>query len=654
MSALVPPPPAAPSPPLAGEAGQRQARSAAALLAAALLAAVPARGDEVRASDLADLSLEELANIEVTSVSRRPEPVSGAAASIFVITNGDLRRSGARTLPEALRLAPNLQVARVGAASYAISARGFNNAIGNKLLVLIDGRTVYTPLFSGVFWDMQDVMLEDVDRIEVISGPGATLWGANAVNGVINVITRTAEDTQGALLALGGGDEDTAGAARFGGALGGGGHYRLYGKGREVEDAVREDGASARDGRQQGQVGFRADWIRAGRQVTLQGDAYRGEGEDRPVAGPIEVAGVNLLARWSQPLASGSALRVKAYFDRAERRDRVGFQGDVDTFDVELQHAIHRGRHEILWGAGYRHAEDDVPESIPFPFVIAFDPPRRGLDWQHAFVQDGFRLGPALQLTGGLKLERNVYTGWEYLPSVRLAWKPEENALLWGAVSRAVRAPARLDRDFTLTLPPGLTVIGGGPDFVSEIANIAEVGYRAQPSSLLSYSITAFHHDYERLRSGQPPPAFIENRISGPVYGVEGWAVLEPVRRLRLAGGFTALRKKLRVEAGSPDPTGPSALGNDPERQWSLRSSLDLPGRHEVDGTVRHVGSLPEPAVPGYTVVDLRWGWRPVPRLEVSLAVRNLFAREHPEVGASPGRSEVGRDAFVGVVWRSP
>ena len=189
---------------------------------------------------------------------------------------------------------------------------------------------------------------------------------------------------------------------------------------------------------------------------------------------------------------------------------------------------------------------------------------------------------------------------------------------------------------------------------MSEIANIAEVGYRAQPSSLLSYSITAFHHDYERLRSGQPPPAFIENRISGPVYGVEGWAVLEPVRRLRLAGGFTALRKKLRVEAGSPDPTGPSALGNDPERQWSLRSSLDLPGRHEVDGTVRHVGSLPEPAVPGYTVVDLRWGWRPVPRLEVSLAVRNLFAREHPEVGASPGRSEVGRDAFVGVVWRSP
>jgi iron complex outermembrane receptor protein len=361
---------------------------------------------------------------------------------------------------------------------------------------------------------------------------------------------------------------------------------------------------------------------------------------------------MNLLTRWSRRLASGSSVRLRAYFDRSEREDRVGFQGDVETFDIDFQHQVVLDRHHVLWGAGYRHASDDVPDSIPFPLVIAFVPPSRDLSWENVFLQDDIELSRSVQLTAGIRLERNDYTGWESLPGVRLAWKPEESRLLWAAASRAVRAPARLDRDFTLTLPP-IPVIRGGPNFVSEIVNVVELGWRAQPTSALSYSITAFHHDYDDLRSGQPPPAFIENRISGPVKGVEAWASLEPASGWRLMGGLSILDKDLEVEPGSTDPTGPSALGNDPDHQWILRSSLDLPRRHEIDLMVRHVDSLPEPAVPAYTAVDARWGWRPARGVELSLTVYNLLDREHPEFNAAPGRSEYGRGAFLELVWRT-
>jgi iron complex outermembrane receptor protein len=375
-------------------------------------AATPAR-------DLADLSLEELANIEVTSVSKSAEPLADAPASIFVISNDDIRRAGVRTLSEALRLAPNLQVARTSANSYAISARGFNNSIGNKLLVLIDGRTVYTPLFSGVFWDQQDVMLEDVERIEVISGPGATLWGANAVNGVINVITRSSRDTQGALAAIGAGNLDQGVALRYGGKLGEDGTFRIYGKGRDLENTKRADGSAVPDGWDNGQVGFRADWNGSRRSFTVQGDAYRGRSEDRPLGGPIEVSGANLLARWNERFSSGSDIRLQAYYDRSERQDRIGFQGDVDTFDIDFQHGIPLGRHKLLWGAGYRRAHDNVPDTIPTPLVIRFVPSSRTLDWQNLFAQDEIRLTDSLDFTAGLKLESNDYTGWDALPSAR-------------------------------------------------------------------------------------------------------------------------------------------------------------------------------------------------------------------------------------------
>jgi iron complex outermembrane receptor protein len=617
-----------------------------------------------RSGSFADLTLEQLANIEVTSVSGRAERLSDAPASIFVITGEDIRRSGARTLPEALRIAPNLQVARSSAHAYAISARGFNNSNGlaNKLLVLIDGRTVYSPVMSGVFWEQQDVMLEDVERIEVISGPGATLWGANAVNGVINVITRTAGGTQGGLLTAGIGNRDHGAAARYGGRIGETGHYRVYAKSQELQNTQSAAGVSLPDGWQRGQGGFRADWGGSGRNFTLQGDGYSAKGEDRPVIGPLTVSGMNLLARWNERLRSGSDFQLQAYYDRSERSDFAGFQGDVDTYDIEFKHGIPLGAHKVLWGGGYRHAKDNIPATLAtnplFSFVIEFVPPARTLTWQNVFVQDEIRLTDKLDLTIGLKLESNDYTGWEKLPSVRLAWKPQDNQLFWGAASRAVRAPARLDREFFLVavgavLPAPIVVIAGGPTFESEVANVFELGYRAQPTRAFSWSVTGFHSRYDKLRSGTTgPPAFIENKIEGFENGVEAWAALQATSAWRVSGGFSTLRQHLGVKPGSTDPVGPIALGNDPDHQWMLRSALDVGGGGEFDLMLRRVGSLPVQAgapVQAYTALDARLGWRLNRNVEASLMLENLLDREHAEF---TGASQYGRAAFLKLLWR--
>lgn len=603
---------------------------------------------------LTDLSLEQLGDIEVTSVSRHAERLADAAASIFVISAEDIRRSGARTLPEALRLAPNLQVAQTNAGSYAVSARGFNNAIGNKLLVLIDGRTVYTPLFSGVFWDSQSVMLEDIERIEVISGPGATLWGANAVNGVINVISRTARNTQGTLVSAGVGNRDRGAAVRYGAKLGDDGYFRIYGKAFDLQNTKAENGISRPDGLQRSQVGFRADWGLERRNFTVQGDAYDGESEERLPGGPVKVSGVNLLARWNEQMDSGSNFRLQAYFDRSERQDMTGFQGNADTFDVEFQHGIPLGRHKVLWGGGYRHSRDEIPDTLP-PLAFVFVPQSRSLSWENIFVQDAIKLGSTVELTLGLKMESNDYTGREYLPSARLAWKPSDNQLVWGAASRAVRAPARLDRDFSLRFifpPLNLPVIKGGPYFESEIAKVLELGYRQQLTPSLSYSVTAFHNIYKKLRSGQPPPAFIENQIEGVSNGIEAWGSYQATRAWRLSGGFTTLHQHFGARPGSRDPTGSSALGNDPDQQWMLRSTLNLTDQHEFDVMMRRVGSLPLPAVPAYTAVDARLGWRLNHSTELSLTLQNLFDSAHPEFEAAGLRSEYGRSIFLKMIWR--
>jgi iron complex outermembrane receptor protein len=637
--------------PIQGAAGRSKSLAAAVASALALLLGV-AHAASAPSRQLSQLTLEELADITITSVSRRDERLIDAAASIYVITAGDIRRSGATSLPEALRLAPNLQVARLDAGQYAITARGFNNAIGNKLLVLIDGRTIYAPFFSGVLWDQQDVFLDDVDRIEVISGPGSTLWGTNAVNGVINVVTRSAGETQGTLAVASGGNREAELAVHHGIALGADRNVRIYAKRSQSQNTKKASGTSVADGWDRALAGFRADWSGAGDDFMLQGSAARGKSEDRGVFGavaltPVETAESNLLAQWSRHRSDGSSLRLQGYYNRSERDDAVLYRPKEEIFDLEFQHGLQFGRHGVMWGAGYRRAHDDIRPGFFFGFV----PASRTMHWASLFAQDEVRLGDAVVLTVGTRLEHNGFTGTEVLPSARLAWKPADTQLLWAAASRAVRAPARLDRD--IVLPPNPPyIIAGGPDFVSEVANVYELGYRAQPTPDLTFSVTAFHTAWDRLRSGQAPPgAQVQNMIGGNTSGIEGWATWQASRRWRISGGLTTLHKNLRLDPGSADPVGPSNLGNDPSYQWQLRSALSLAERHDLDVSVRRVAALPLPAVPAYTTVDLRYGWRVHDGLELSIAVRDLFDAGHPEFNAAPDRSEIGRSARLQLRW---
>ena len=616
-----------------------------ALVFSAWLASAAAGAQPMRVADLADLSIEELSNIQITSVSRHAERLSDAPAAIFVITGEDIRRSGATRLPEALRLAPNLEVARVSASSYAISARGFNNTVANKLLVLIDGRIVYTPLFSGVFWDAQDVMLEDVERIEVISGPGATLWGANAVNGVINVITRRASDTQGAFAYAQSGNLERGYGARYGGAEGNV-SYRAYGRIFDVFNTSTADGATLSDGWSKGQAGFRADWGTTANGFTLQGDGYRGS-LDQVTDPNAHISGANLLARWNRDLAGWGSLQVQANVDQTERDIPGVFGEHLNIFDFELQHGLNAiGAHRLTWGGGYRYGYDHVSNSA----ALAFLPANQRMRWANVFAQDEIALQENLRLTLGAKLENNYYTGTEPLPSARLAWKLERQRLVWGAISRALRAPSRIDRDFFVGPPLQLN---GGPDFVSEVVKVFEIGYRDQPSPQATYSVSVFHNIYDKLRSVEPAPGggvVLGNKMEGTGDGLEAWGSYQAARSWRLSAGAFFLRQRLSFRPDSGD-TNASAAGNDPAHQWLLRSSVDLPNRTELDIGVRRVGALPNPSVPAYTAVDVRYAWRLLRELELALIGQNLFASSHAEFGNAATRSEMARGAYAKLRW---
>ena len=643
------------------------------LLAAALcgsshsIAAVPP------SISLADLTLEELSNIEITSVSKRAERLSDAAASVFVITGEDIRRSGARSLPDALRLAPNLHVAQVNASGYAISARGFNATSANKLLVLIDGRSVYSPLFSGVFWDVQDLLLEDVERIEVVSGPGGTLWGVNAVNGVINVISRSAKDTQRALVAAGSGNRDSEVALRYGGTIGGGASYRIHGMYSERDHTETASGLRKDDSWHKSQAGFRTDWTRGADALVVHGNAYRGS-EGQPPPGSISVTGIspplstisfsgaNVTARWSRALDGGASLALQGYFDRTERTVPPSFAETLDLFDVQFQHSLQSfGDHSVVWGAEYRYGRDRVTNATfdafvpPRPF-FGFLPERVNQTWASLFAQDEVAFGKALRLTVGARLERNDYTGTEFLPSVRLAWKVAPEHLLWTAASRTVRAPSRLDRDvFIPASPPFL--LAGGSSVRSEVADVYEIGARGQPTSLASYSLTIFHAIYDHLRTQEVDPTrtflFFGSEMEGKSTGVEMWGAYQPTEGWRLSAGFSALRERLSLKPGSLDSAAVvSQQGRDPAHSWMLRSSLSLPYQLELDATVRHVAALSAPAVPAYTTADVRLGWRPSAALELSVTGRNLFGGGHGEFTDVATRTEIKPSVFFKVAGR--
>lgn len=624
--------------------------AALAIVLSCSLPGVPAAAQSTEA--LKRLSVDQLLDIQVTSVSKRSESIFDAPASIYVITAEDISRSAATTLPEALRLAPNLQIARADSVQYAVSARGFNNAVGNKLLVLIDGRTIYTPLFSGVFWDQQELMLEDVERIEVISGPGATLWGANAVNGVINVITRSALETTDAVAIARAGEIERGAALRVGHEFSSGA-IRFYGKYSEFDNTTRAGNIAIPDNWERGQVGFRADWSAGQDAFTVQGDAYKGESESRGFIGtfelpPVTIAGLNLLGRWERELDDGARFQLQAYFDHSDRDDALFFEPEANIVDIDLQYSVPGVRHRVLWGAGYRYAWDDIDPG----FATVFVPASRTLQWGNLFVQDEIQLRQNLAATVGIKAERNDYTGVEYLPSARLAWKVADDRLLWGSLSRAVRAPARYDRDVRF---PGFQpyFVIGGPHFKSEVADVLELGYRARRANVFSYSITAFAHRWDKLRSGSAIPVEIENKIEGTVSGLEAWIDYRPTHFWSVAAGVTYLDEDLRLKSDSTDAVGIDnpTLRNDPEYHWSLRTGFDLPREVQLDLQLRRVGALPQPPVPAYTQLDVRLAWRAIGNLELAIAGRNLLHSRHAEYGEAPVRSELERNFYGQVRW---
>jgi iron complex outermembrane receptor protein len=618
----------------------------AALLAVAALSSAHAEVAQT-SRDLSQLTLEQLSSIVVTSVSRRPERLADVSSSIFVITAQDIHRAGATTIGEALRLAPNLNVARSGSAQYAISARGFNNDLANKMLVLIDGRTVYSPLFSGVFWEAQDVMLEDVARIEVISGPGATIWGSNAVNGVINIITLPARDTQGGLTSVAVGSHERGGAARYGGRFGERGHYRIYAKTQEIDESALADGSHLDDRYQQTQAGLRAEWREAMQQFTLGADIY--EGDVGAGAGIRDFSGANLMARWSRRFSDGGSLRVRAYYDRTDREHAATFRERLDTFDVEFQHALRpMGRHQLIWGGGQRDSRDRVVNSAS----QAFFPADRDLRWRNLFAQDEINLHDDLSLTLGVKVEDNVYTGSELLPSARLAWRVAPGHTTWVGLSRAVRAPSRIDREVYFPgTPPYL--LAGNTSFRSEVSNVFQLGYRGQPTQALSWSATAFYHDHSGLRSLQPEgdSAVFANGIEGHTTGIESWAAYRVSSRWRLNAGLVLLDQDLRLKAGAADLS-QNAMGNDPSHWWLLRSSFDLSSQQHFDVTVRRVGAVQELDVPAYTALDARYGWKVTSGVEVGLVLRNLLDSRHLEWVSAGNRVEQERSALLQITWR--
>jgi iron complex outermembrane recepter protein len=638
----------------------RLARWGAITMLVALSSAVMAQTHTQLASDvgaLKEVPFEELFNLEITTVSKRPERLVDVPSAIQVITSEEIRRSGATSLPEALRLAPNLQVAQVNSSTWAISARGFNATTANKLLVLIDGRSVYTPLFSGVFWDVQNVMLEDIDRIEVISGPGATLWGANAVNGVINVITKSARDTQGVLLSGGGGSHLRGfGNARYGGKVGQDVYFRLHGMGFDRDDTKLRSGRDADSSWFIGQGGFRADWLpSSGEKVMLLGNFYGGDiGQTAP--GDVTVDGQNLLGRWTHPLAGDSEISLQLYWDRTHRRITGSIAEVLNTYDLEFQHRLPLGeRNKLIWGGGYRLMQDNVDNTA----AIAFLPGKRDLHLFSGFVQDEITLlREQLFLTIGSKFEHNDYSGFEFQPSVRLAWMPVTDQTIWAAVSRAVRSPSRIDTEVFAPSTPPFLLQGGGDRFDSETVISYELGYRTELAQRLGLSISTFFNDYDDIRSvepiaGAPGQFIILNRLRAKTYGVELSATWQPLEWWRLRGGYTYFRKEIHL-GDSGDINRGRGEGNDPHHQFLVQSMINLPADLEFDSVLRYVDNLNQrgPLVPSYVSLDLRLGWQPTPNWEFAVVGQNLLDKRHAEFGAPATRQEIPRSVYGKVTWK--
>lgn len=626
-----------------------------ALCAAVRGAAAQSLEATMATQDLKGLTIEQLMTIDVTSANRREEPVGSAAAAVSVITGDDLRRSGVTTIADALRLADGVSVARFNNGTWAITPRGFNQNTANKVLVMVDGRTEYSPLFTGVFWNTLDYVLEDIERIEVIRGPGAVLWGANAVNGVVNIITRSARDTRGGYASVAGGNEDRGIAEfRYGAAFAGGPAWRAYGK-FAARDAQRTaNGASSHDAIQRGQAGVRVDGGSASsRNWMLKADLFHSDDKflDRAAG---EFTNGALQARYSAPVGTASRLTVQSYYRREYRRVPAQLTHQVDTWDVDAQHAWTPRRHDIVWGGGFRVNADQSHSG-----TIMFTPADRTYTVSNVFAQDEVALLPdRLYATLGAKWEHNVFSGGEFQPNVRARVQLSARQMAWGAVSRAVRRPTRFEDDILLLTPSGTPFIRGNDDFEAESLLAFEAGYRVQPGRMVSIDVAGFRHRIANLRSqdaapGGLLPLTIGNTLIGHAHGLEAAANIQPLPRWRTHVSYTWTHTDVDRAPGSRDVSGGVNEANDPVHQFAVRSSLDLPRDVQLDAMLRSVSRLPHPIVPAYSELSLRIGWTPIRGAEVWFAGQDLLQAQHPEFGAPvPTRIEFERSVRVGIAFR--
>ena len=653
-------------------------------LLAGILTALPVQAatlDSILPDDLTDMSLEALMDIEITSVAKKPQKQSAAAAAIFVITNDDLRRWGVTNIPEALRRVPGIDVARIDANKWAITSRGFNSRFANKLLVLIDGRSVYTPLFAGVYWDNQDVALPDIDRIEVIRGPGGTLWGANAVNGVINIITKSAADTRGNMVSVTAGNEIRgSGVARHGGKLNNGVDYRVYAKYSDYDEGYSS--AGAHDDWRTGQLGFRSDWGQTDRdKITLQGDYYQGKSGQQvnipagqmpttinQVIDDTETDGGNLLFRWSHMIDRSSDIALQIYYDHVGVDGAVLYE-DRDTFDIDFQHRFQwRKSHDVVWGFNYRFTHDDTDNNPTFEL----DPSSRSVNLYGTFIQDEISLQDNLNLTLGTKLEHNDYSGIEYQPSARIAWAMSDSQTLWGAVSRAVRTPARGEDDVLLRLlpppsaDPGIPVYAeGNDDYDAENLVAWELGYRLNHNNAWSVDVAVFYNDYDKLRTldpamepGPPPGVRLpfDNDMSGETYGLELASQWQVRPGWRLNASYSWLDMQLHLDSNSTDTASKSSEDASPSSKAAIWSAIDLGNNLQLDAALRYTGDIEVNGVDidSYVEADLRLGWEASPGLELSIIGQNLLDNQHPEflpdfINTQP--TEVERSIYGRITW---
>ncbi len=641
---------------------------------------------DINPSDLLNLSLEQLSNVEVTSVSKKREKASEAAAAIYVISSDDIRRSGATSIPELLRGVPGLSVAQSGSHSWAISSRGFTGQFANKLLVLIDGRSVYTPLFSGVWWDVQDTPLRDIDRIEVIRGPGATLWGANAVNGVINIITKDAKDTNGTMISQTvGNQENSLTDMRYGTKISDNASMRLYAKYDDRDEFKTAAGFGAGDNWNKAQSGFRMDG-HDGTDIsyTLQGDVYTsGQSYDmniptlgtppftKRVKNRDEADGGNVLARINKTESKDENWSLQFYFDNSQRQNFI-FDDNRNTLDIDFQHAFKAGdRHELVWGTGYRLVADNT---VGTPWLNML-PAARTDNLFSAFAQDKIGLiGDELSLTVGSKFEHNNYTGFQLQPSARMTWLVDEKQTLWTSASHAVRTPNRFSDNGSLVL--GTQQIGpatyayvesvGNQSVTSESVNAFELGYRIQPIKKVSVDVSTFYNRYGKLLSnsiGTPVattypgygtyfvvPVTPINGNSATSHGVELSTKWDVTPIWKLDATYTYLDFKRQ----RPDQLGFTVASAAPPQQASLKSSLLLPHNVEMDNAIYAMDNLANQHIQGYIRFDTRLAWMAMPNMELSLVGQNLFDNKHPEF---PGfiyqsNAQVPRSVYGNVTWK--